>query len=567
MSTVQRFFLALFLINAGLTALATPVADARAPEAMTISGKQFLINGQPLTVKGVNYHPTPNTGLDNWGNDWTLNPALVANDFLKMKEMGANTVRIYVKYEHLFKNWDNTNPGEDAPDVKEMDKYRAVLAKADELGIYVIMNYQIPGSLKFMSAQDRDWQRIRFRKMINAFMDRTEFPMILMWAFGNENNLEAHNPAFSVEALFDYYQWVIADAKTLDSGHKYTVVIGDHPDKHIYNQGLLDRAPAVDVWSLNIYNTEQGFRNIIQGYPLNKPLLFSEFGNDACLNNAPERCGSSDVGTQAAQQNQADFYKSRWDNVMKFNLSSENANNKLLGGIAFEWNDEWWKSDGGDAARWTVHNWEGRANPNISPDFYLNEEWLGLATALPEGATSGRTYRLAYYELQRMWNAAPAPQVANASFDADNAWTQQPQGWSTWSPNGTEAADFAEAHGGSRTGAYHGTHYSASAYHVFTYQTLTGIPNGVYALRAWVRSTGGQLWAEMHAKDFDNTVDFTNPANIRKYDIDAAGALNTWTPIQIENIPVTNGQLTLGFISNAPAYTYLYFEDVQVVRQ
>ncbi|HEY1012120.1 MAG TPA: glycoside hydrolase family 16 protein [Herpetosiphonaceae bacterium] len=153
---------------------------------------------------------------------------------------------------------------------------------------------------------------------------------------------------------------------------------------------------------------------------------------------------------------------------------------------------------------------------------------------------------------------SPAVTLTNPGFEADGA-TQAPTGWGTWAPTATDyAADFTETFNGARTGAYHLTHYADRPYEVFTYQKRTGLANGTYTVRAWVRSTGGQTAVELQAKEF-------NAANtILRQAVPTASA---WTQVTIANVSVTNGQLVIGFYSKSPAYKYLYVDDVTLVRQ
>jgi hypothetical protein len=406
---MNRFIAGLGLFT--LLGLAPEAQARRSPETLTVSGKQLLINGQPFTAKGVNYHPVPRTGSSNWPDDWTMNRAVAFSDLAKMKEMGVNVIRVYALYDRIFGNWDEANDPSSDPsrvDSTVVANYRAILDEADRLGIYVIMNYYLPtvdyrsgAGMKF-SKDARTRHKLRFRNLINVFKNRTDFPMILMWAFGNENNFEWNRGGMTSAQAFDFYGEAVREADTqADSAHPYTVVIGDNAELDIHNTSLLGRAPYVDVWSINMYNTEQGFKNIIQGYSLNKPLLFTEFGYDACQHN--KGCDTSNAegrGTSDAQQQQASFFQSRWQNAMLPNLSAKSTSNKLLGGVVFEWNDEWWKDGAGPR---DVHNTGGFANANLTPDCFMNEEWFGLSTALTDTQTSGRFYRSAYSQLKSMW--------------------------------------------------------------------------------------------------------------------------------------------------------------------
>ena len=371
-----------------MVALLHPTA-AQAQTTLAVSGHQLLVNGLPFIVRGVNYKPTPYTGATNWGDDWTLNSALTAADFAKMQEMGVNTIRVYVTYERLFNNWDNHNPTNDTVVAAELSRYQTVLAQAQSRGISVIMNYWLPYGLDYTQATPRSWHKLRFRKIINTFKNLATYPNVLMWAFGNENNL--NRGPLSNAQLFAYYGEAISEAKAqADTTHPYTVVLGD--DLSINNSTLTNSASTVDIWSLNIYQTSQGYTNIISSYSLSKPLLFSEFGADAYNTNT----GSED------QASQANFYTDRWSNYIRPNLSATNAGNKLLGGAAFEWNDEWWKAAGAN----NVHDTGGWSG-NVPPDNFLNEEWFGLSTALPDGSSGPRSYRQAFGALKALWATLP----------------------------------------------------------------------------------------------------------------------------------------------------------------
>lgn len=150
--------------------------------------------------------------------------------------------------------------------------------------------------------------------------------------------------------------------------------------------------------------------------------------------------------------------------------------------------------------------------------------------------------------------------LVNPGFEANGA-TQAPSGWATWGgPSGQHAdADYTE--GTSGTGAPHGgsykaTHWKGSGYEVYTSQTLTGLVNGSYTLRAWVLSGGGQTLAYMEAKDYGGTV---RTATIP--------TTTTWTQISITGIAVTNGQITVGFYSQADGGEYIHFDDVELFKE
>jgi hypothetical protein len=178
-----------------------------------------------------------------------------------------------------------------------------------------------------------------------------------------------------------------------------------------------------------------------------------------------------------------------------------------------------------------------------SRDFYCN--------ATPHGGS----YDIGAQEFQA--TSTGNFSVANPSFENDNAAVQSPTGWSTWGgAKGTGAnADYTEA-GGAHTGNYHCTHKKNSAYEVYTYQLKTGLINGVYRLRAWVKSSGGQPTAIMLAKNYGGAqLTVTIPTT------------STWMQIDLPGISVTNGQCEIGFYSIAKSKQYISFDDIELIYQ
>lgn len=142
--------------------------------------------------------------------------------------------------------------------------------------------------------------------------------------------------------------------------------------------------------------------------------------------------------------------------------------------------------------------------------------------------------------------------VTNGGFETGGA-TQTPSGWTTWASTGNSDADKTEA--GGHSGSYRLTHWKSSAYSVSTYQIKTGLANGTYTLRAWVKSGGGQTTCQLYAKNFGGTEkDFTLPTT------------STWTQITISGISVTNGQCEIGLYSVAGAGQWCNMDDVEFFK-
>ncbi|QUI24167.1 hypothetical protein HZI73_18540 [Vallitalea pronyensis] len=142
--------------------------------------------------------------------------------------------------------------------------------------------------------------------------------------------------------------------------------------------------------------------------------------------------------------------------------------------------------------------------------------------------------------------------LTNPGFETDHA-TQTPTGWTEWQ---TAHASYTEDNGTARSGNYHLAHYNSNAYEVSTYQTVTGLGNGLYTLEAWVKSSGGQGTCWMSAKNYGG--------NERTMDITATG---TWTKIVLTDIHVSDGQCEVSFYSKANGGNWINVDDVTFYKQ
>ena len=148
--------------------------------------------------------------------------------------------------------------------------------------------------------------------------------------------------------------------------------------------------------------------------------------------------------------------------------------------------------------------------------------------------------------------------VPNADFDASGP-TQTPGSWSTWPGSaGTSAdADYTEAD--AFTGATRLSHYKASAYEVYTDQTVT-VPNGTYTLTAWAEGGGGQAASFLSAKGY--------AAGAPEVTASTPGlGYPNWRRLSIAGIVVTSGSITIGAYSNASANQWASFDKVELWRQ
>ncbi|WP_157887198.1 Ig-like domain-containing protein [Hymenobacter sp. PAMC 26628] len=191
-----------------------------------------------------------------------------------------------------------------------------------------------------------------------------------------------------------------------------------------------------------------------------------------------------------------------------------------------------------------------------------------LATEDNEGALWAQKLQQNGVVVGPLGAAAPAPpvvvatgQVVNPGFEADGAASGSPTGWQTGAGSDAKSI-YTESFAGAHTGTYHATHYRYSAYEVYTYQVVSGLPSGTYAFSAWVKSSGGQTAAQMRASNYGGpvlTADIAATPGGEK----AAG----WVLLTVANVAVTNGRCEIGFYSKADANQAIYFDDVTLAPQ
>ncbi len=365
---------------------------------------QMIVNNKPFVMKAITYAPTkvgqsPDKGtLKNWMEEDSNNNGkvdgpydswvdknrnnqkdpdeLIVGDFQLLKEMGVNAIRIY----HV-----PTTPHKEV--LRKMHKdYGLYVIMGDFLGKYAIgsgagwtegTDYENPEHKKKMMES--------VRQMIMEFKDE---PYILLWVLGNENNYGvACNADKKPEAYFKFVDEVAQMIKSIDVNHPVAVTNGDI----LYLDIFAKYAPHVDIFSANIYRGDYGFGSFWEQVfdATGKPAFISEYGAPAY---APH------LNLQQAEEAQADYHYGNWLDIEE-NLAGRPGTGNALGGIVFEWMDEWWK------------NYEPFRHDRKSdavgpfPGGYYFEEWFGLV-----GQGNGqhspflRQLRKSYYIYKQLWN-------------------------------------------------------------------------------------------------------------------------------------------------------------------
>jgi hypothetical protein len=365
------------------------------------SSWQLLVDNMPYIIKAIAYEPSkigqsPDEGtLEDWMQyDYNSNNKIDGpydswvdhnrnntqdadeepkGDFRLLREMGCNTIRVY----HHASN---------KPLLKDLyENFGIMSIIGDFIGAYTVGS----GASWYKGTDYSDPEQQE--NMLNSLRGMVEKHMneeyVLMWMLGNENNYGVANNA--KKDPVSYYQFVNRAAiliKSLDP-HKRPVAICNGEIKFL--DVFAKECPDVDIFGLNSYRGEYGFGHLwlTVKHTADKPVIITEYG-----------CPAYNMYTDSdtAESQQADYLKNCWIDII-MNSNGWGQGNSL-GGVLFEWVDEWWKAYE-PYKHDTKPLWAGSF-----PDGWMYEEWLGI-TSQGSGQNSPyqRVLRKAYYEYQGLW--------------------------------------------------------------------------------------------------------------------------------------------------------------------
>ncbi|MDP2654597.1 MAG: glycoside hydrolase family 2 TIM barrel-domain containing protein [Candidatus Omnitrophota bacterium] len=421
----------LFLILCFLASFTANAHAATVKVEKTGKGWQLLVDGAPFLVKGICYtsNEVGKSAHDNTLRDWmeidddndgrndlayqswvdkNLNSARdedepEVGDFQLLKDMGANTLRIYHhpsdNPELLALNPAATTLLGHAPNKKLLREMH------EKYGIWVMMGdligaYAVGSGAEWKNGTDyRDpVQRTNMMKSVeNMVLEFKDEPYILIWAIGNENNLTHYTQNNSAKYPEDYAKFVNEVARRiheLDPNHPVCLVNGETMMADVYAKF----SPDVDIFGMNSYRNWQGFNTLWKEVDAkyDKPVLITEYGTGYPPVNKTKLAMRED--------RQARMHEEGWLDIEAHAAGGPKQPNNAIGGLAFEWTDNWWQS-----------------GQPLTQDLAANDwhfEWNGIA-GQGDGTQSPRIRQLrkVYFMYKERWNTSSDQEGDRAAID------------------------------------------------------------------------------------------------------------------------------------------------------
>lgn len=354
------------------------------PSQISRNGRQLIVRRRnpdgslapeiAWVMRGINWSPSDrdtNTSSTDINNAAKRRPEFgdhYLTDIPLLQALGVNTVRLYL---------DPGLPGD--PNVTVP-------------GLQILDALYLANIMVVMTVDNANNTVSRIQPVVNHYKNH---PAVLMWSLGNEFNMNRFYGKFpDVETAAQAMESAAQLVKAADAAHPVVASYGNldvKPDDIERYVNVV--CPSIDVWSFNVFRGP-GFARLFDqwGFISTKPMFLGEFGLDA-WNSVTN---TEDQATHAAWVGQL------WDQIAR-NLSAVNANRSAIGGAAFEFQDEYWKTPPYNTQETTGWNAPG------FPDQTASEDIWGITTI-------DREPRQAYFALQTRFAPGYVPPPAPSSI-------------------------------------------------------------------------------------------------------------------------------------------------------
>jgi arabinogalactan endo-1,4-beta-galactosidase len=183
---------------------------------------------------------------------------------------------------------------------------------------------------------------------------------------------------------------------------------------------------------------------------------------------------------------------------------------------------------------WDKHDWAAEKNEGV---------------VQVQGTVTGSTFRV----------SADVVLSNQINLVTDPSWESGKLG--EWVLNGPANACLVENNkSNAHTGKWTYKYWLDSGFKSILSRTVKGLPEGTYTYSIWAMGGGGENSIKIFAADFDGT------KKLLTVDVKNTGWKN-WKQYIVKDIPVTNGQVTIGIDLDTNAGNWGNFDDVELYQE
>jgi cellulose synthase/poly-beta-1,6-N-acetylglucosamine synthase-like glycosyltransferase len=310
---------------------------------------ELLVDGKPFYIKGVSY----NSSSFDVHDKIPLTRSRLKKDFIRIKEMGGNTIRRY--HTGIYD--------------------RNVLNIAEEFDLKVMYGFWFDPDVDYVNDTLKLQQY--YNEVEKSVVKYQKYNSVLSWTLGNDTY---SNLKFYFQKPYLYYQrqayvkFIEKLAKRiheLDPDRPVIAVLSHTNELSGAVRSFKTLAPSVDVLGVNSHDKDdlKVLHKIMEEYNSERPYLISEFSAGGYWNNEilEKRNG---MLVENNDQEKANHYFWNW---IKY-VESQRGNN--IGGVAYSWVDK----PEGTATWFGLTDMKGR----LKPAYYkLKRVWINPYSSQP----------------------------------------------------------------------------------------------------------------------------------------------------------------------------------------
>jgi hypothetical protein len=358
------------------------MVERRQPDGSLAPPRPYAIRGfawSPASVETTGAFSSRRQAFQDWAD----------TDLGLIRGAAANTVYVFLDF--------GLDPA----------AYEPILDSAYANGLLVILTVD----------EDGTYNQARAQAVVAATQNH---PAVLMWAIGNEWNINLFHDRFTT--VLEAAQAAEALAQQIQAWDPNHPVASIYGEINILGQSptteqiVTSVCPSVDLWGLNIYRGQQFFDLFDQWAAITgKPLFLSEFGIDSFHTT---QLDPDPIAGYVDESEQAAWLHSLWSDL-ETELSAHDPRKACLGGTVFSFVDEWWKV--APAGQHDAGGFYTGWNPAAFPDSFANEEYFGSVAI--DGNV--RLPKAAYYELRTDFQASEQVVIFLDGFESGDtgAWS------------------------------------------------------------------------------------------------------------------------------------------------